>query len=365
MQKSIPYYLFRGGSSKGFFFNATDLPTDETERNHLILSALEGVGIGDPRQIDGLGGGTSLTSKVAIISLSENENADLDYYFLQIMIGKGMVSDTQTCGNILSAVVPFAIETGLIKAIFPSTTAKVNIVNTGGICEVIVQTPNGQVQYDGDAKIDGVLGTAAPIICNYLDTEGATCGALLPTKKTIDIIDNQQVTCIDNGMPIVLMKAIDFGITGYESKANLDANEPLKQRLESIRIQAGHLMNLGDVTHQSIPKMCLVSPATQGGIVNTRMFIPHVCHDAIGVLAAVSVATACVLPGTVFDFQAISSKTQQFSIEHPTGEMTVTLDYFFYKNELIIEKSGLLRTARLISKGEVFLPFIIFLNSLM
>ncbi len=356
MQTNIPFYQFRGGSSKGIFFKKEDLPSDEIQRNQLILSALEGVGIGDARQIDGLGGGTSLTSKVAIISLSTTENADLDYYFLQVMIGKGTVSATQTCGNILAAVVPFAIETGLIKATSPTTTAKVNIVNTGGICEVIVQTPNGRVAYAGDAKIDGVLGTAAPIFCNYLDTAGATCGALLPTKNTIDIIDNQSVTCIDNGMPVVLMKASDVGITGYETKADLDTNEALKQRLERLRIQAGHQMNLGDVTNQSIPKICLISPALQGGTVHTRMFIPHVCHDAIGVLAAVSVATACLLPNTIFDFQAILSDSTVFSIEHPTGEMTVRIDYFFDKKELKINKAGLLRTARWISRGEVFLP---------
>jgi 4-oxalomesaconate tautomerase len=363
MQKKIPYHQFRGGSSKGIYFKAEDLPTDKNERNTLILSAMEGVGIGDIRQLDGLGGGTSLTSKVAIVSLSTNKNADLEYYFLQIMIGKGTVSTTQTCGNILAGVLPFAIETGMIKATSPTTTAKINIVNTGGICEVVVQTPNGQVEYSGDAKIDGVVGTAAPIICNYLDTAGATCGALFPTQNTIDTIDNQQVTCIDNGMPIVVMRANDFGISGNETKVELDANTTLKQRLESIRLQAGHLMNLGDVSQQSIPKMCLISPTTQGGLVNTRMFIPHVCHDAIGVLAAVSVATACILPKTIFDFGVEkldfdNSKIQEktFSIEHPTGELSVNLTYFYENDVLKIEKSGVLRTARLISRGEVFLP---------
>jgi 4-oxalomesaconate tautomerase len=316
---------------------------------------MEGLGIGDARQLDGLGGGTSLTSKVAIVSLSANENAHLDYYFIQIMIGKGAVSSTQTCGNILAGVLPFAIETGMIKATLPTTSARINIVNTGGICEVVVQTPNGKIEYAGDAKIDGVFGTASPIICNYIDTAGATCGALFPTQNKIDIIDNQKVTCIDNGMPIVAMRASDFDISGNETKAVLDANATLKQRLESIRLQAGYLMNLGDVSQQAIPKMCLISPATQGGLVNTRMFIPHVCHDAIGVLAAVSVATACIFNDTITsDFVVINPNETAFSIEHPTGEMTVNLSFFYENDVLKIEKSGVLRTARLISKGEVF-----------
>ena len=243
MQKAIPYMHFRGGSSKALFFNAKDLPTDETLRNKYILAAMEGSDLGDPRQIDGLGGGSSLSSKVAIVSISDfrfqiSENTEgvseirnpkseipvLDYYFIQVMIGKGKVSATQTCGNILAGVLPFAIESGMIKATHPVTKAVINIVNTGGLCEVLVETPNGQVNYAGNAKVDGILGTAAPIICNYLDTEGATCGALLPTGNSIDIVDGKEMTCIDNGMPVVILRAKDFGITGYERKEELDDN---------------------------------------------------------------------------------------------------------------------------------------------
>jgi 4-oxalomesaconate tautomerase len=357
--KSIPYMHIRGGSSKALYFNAKDLPTDENLRNKYILAAMEGSDLGDPRQIDGLGGGSSLSSKVAIVSRSHTEGVDLDYYFVQVMIGKGKVSTTQTCGNILAGVLPFAIESGMIEATQPTTRAKINIVNTGGVCEVIVETPNGQVNYAGNAKVDGVLGTAAPIICNYLDTEGATCGALFPTGNTIDIIEGKEMTCIDNGMPVVLLRATDFGITGYETKEDLDNNDSLKKEIENIRLQAGHKMNLGDVKDQSIPKMCLISaPHTEGGIINTRMFIPHVCHDAIGVLAAVSVATACVFPDTITkNIASIPNPLPtSLSIEHPTGEMTVTLETVVLEDTIKIKKSGIMRTARLLSKGQVFIP---------
>ena len=376
MQTPIPYMHFRGGSSKGLFFNAKDLPTDETERNKTLLAAIEGSDLGDLRQIDGLGGGSSLSSKIAIISPSSviargceerskaTEGVDLDYFFVQIMIGKGKVSTTQTCGNILAAVLPFAIESGIIAATMPTTSAKIRIVNTGGVCEVIVETPNGQVNYAGNAKVDGVLGTAAPIVCNYLDTEGATCGALLPTGNAIDTVDGIEMTCIDNGMPVVILRATDCDITGYETKNALDDNAVLKQKLEAIRLKMGHKMGLGDVKDQSIPKMCLISPPQyEGGLVNTRMFIPHVCHDAIGVLAAVSVATACLLPNSVAKGTAILTCPEtigrggnSFSVEHPTGEFTVQLDSHFENGHLKIEKSGVMRTARLLSKGVVFIP---------
>ena len=358
MQKSLPYWQFRGGSSKGIYFDAKDLPTDATERDKFILSVMEGVGIGDARQIDGLGGANSLTSKVAIVSKSKSPDADLDYFFIQVMIGKGKVSTTQTCGNILAGVLPFAIESGMIKAKSQTTRARINIVNTGGICEVDVQTPNEKVQYSGDAKIDGVLGTAAPIICNYLDTEGATCGALFPTGNKIDVFEGIGMTCIDNGMPLIIMRASDFGLIGNETKTELDDNEVLKKYIEHIRINMGHKMNLGDVTTQSIPKMCFISAPQNGGIINTRMFIPHVCHEAIGVLAAVSVATACVLPNTIAqNLVILNEKVSNFSIEHPTGELTVNFEFQKAPNdEAKILKSGVMRTARLISKGEVFLP---------
>jgi 4-oxalomesaconate tautomerase len=359
MQTAIPYMHIRGGSSKGLYFNAKDLPTSETARNKILLAAIEGSDAGDARQIDGLGGGSSLSSKIAIVSPSDTEGVDLDYFFVQIMVGKGKVSTTQTCGNILAGVLPFAIESGMIPANHPTTSAKISIVNTGGICEVVVETPNFHVNYAGNTKIDGVVGTSAPIVCNYLDTEGSTCGSLLPTGNAIDIMGGKEVTCIDNGMPLVVLRASDFNISGYETKEELDANDDLKAQIEHIRLQAGVKMNLGNVEHQSIPKMCLVSPpSVKGPLINTRMFIPHVCHDAIGVLAAVSVATACLLPNTVTKglAQLPAELRGGYSVEHPSGEFTVNLESSFQNGRLTILKSGVIRTARLLSKGVVFIP---------
>jgi 4-oxalomesaconate tautomerase len=358
MQKSIPFMLFRGGSSKALFFHLADLPADETTRDKYILAAMEGVGQGDLRQIDGMGGATSLTSKVAIVSLSKEKDADLDYLFLQVVIGKGKISTTQTCGNILAAVVPFAIESGLIKAKYPSTTATVNILNTGGHCEVTVETPNGIVNYNGQTKVDGVPGTSAPIHCNYLGLEGATCGSLFPTGNLLDLVDGISVTCIDNGMPQILIRARDLLISGNESPVELNSNEELKRKLEHIRLQMGPKMNLGDVTNQTIPKMCMLSDPLNGGAINTRTFIPHVCHEAIGVLSAVSTATACLIEGTVANKLASfpSSHKAGLSIEHPSGEFTVQIVTEKIEGKLSIKKSIVLRTARLISMGEVYIP---------
>jgi 4-oxalomesaconate tautomerase len=358
MQTSIPFMLFRGGSSKGLFFHAKDLPTDESERNKFVLAAMEGVGHGDLRQIDGMGGATSLTSKVAIVSPSKEKNADLDYLFLQVVIGKGQISTTQTCGNILAAVVPFAIESGLIKATHPVTTATINMVNTGGLCEVTIETPNGIVNYTGQTKVDGVPGTSAPILCNYLGTEGATCGSLFPTGNVVDQVDGISVTCIDNGMPEIIIRATDLNISGYELPVELNANLELKKKLEHIRLQMGPRMNLGDVINKTIPKMCLVSAPLNGGALNTRTFIPHVCHEAIGVLGAVSTATACIIDGTIANqlTSTHSNRAESLSIEHPSGEFTVQLETENINGKLSIKKSIVIRTARLISKGEVYIP---------
>lgn len=356
MPLAIPYMHFRGGSSKGLFFLKKDLPEDETLRNQYLISAIEGTTLGDSRQIDGLGGGSSLSSKIAIVSPSTIPEADLDYFFVQVQMGKGKVSTLQTCGNMLAGVLPFAIESGIIKASTPTTSARINMVNTGGICEVLVQTPEYQVQYEGSTKIDGVVGTSAPIICNYLDTIGATCGALLPTGNSIDVFHDIEATCIDNGMPVVIMRASDFGLSGYENILELEENSALKQKIEAIRLIAGQKMQLGDVSQQTIPKMCLIAAPIQGGVVHTRMFIPHVVHEAIGVLAAVSVATACILPDSITTKIAnFSADSALFSIEHPSGEFTVNLDYLIKNQEVIIQSSGVVRTARLISKGEVYI----------
>ena len=357
-QRAIAFQYFRGGSSKGLFFDANDLPADPALRDRVVMAAMEGETGGDARQIDGLGGGASLSSKAAVVSLSSGPGADLDYWFIQVVPGAGRVSAAQSCGNMLAAVLPFAIETGMFPADDPLTSARIHLLNTGGICEVTVRTPGRRVEYAGDARVDGVPGTAAPVVCQYLDTEGATCGALLPTGLPSEELAGIRVTCIDNGMPLVIMRAADLGITGYEPPAVLDANTLLKKHLEEIRLMAGTRMRLGDVTNQTIPKMCLLSAPLPGETVHTRMFLPHVCHQAIGVLAAVSVATACLLPGSVAEGLAVTPGgiSGDYVIGHPSGSLVVQLEADLTSEGLRISRSGVIRTARLISAGRVMIP---------
>lgn len=354
MQRAIPCALMRGGSSKGLYFLKSDLPSDEDVRDAVLVAAMGS----DSRQIDGVGGAHPLTSKVAIVSPSDSPGADIDYLFVQVVVGEGRVDTTPNCGNMLAGVAPFAIERGLVAATNDVTRVRVRMLNSDNLCELTVQTPSGAVTYDGDAKIDGVPGTAAPIICDYLDVAGSACGSLLPTGNVKDVFDGVDVTCIDNGMPVVVLRAKDLGITGYERREGLDANKALKAKLESIRLQAGPAMNLGDVAKKVVPKMSLISPAQSGGNINTRTFIPHDCHAAIGVLGAVSVATACILPGSIADGMAIvpSGPTKLLSVEHPSGEFSVTLEVGGTPDQPVVERAGLLRTARLIMRGEVYVP---------
>jgi len=355
MQRAIPYMQLRGGSSKGLYFNANDLPPGQEQRDQVLMAAMCGVGPGDPRQIDGLGGGNPLTSKAAIVSPSSRPDADIEFEFVQVVIGG--TDRSQNCGNILAGVVPFAIEAGMLPADDGETVARVYMSNSGAVCEVIVQTPGRQVEYAGEARVDGVPGTAAPVICNYGNIAGSACGALLPTGNLIDCVDGVEVTCIDNGMPVVLLRAADVGLNGYEIPDELNRNDALKERLESIRLQIGPKMNLGNVLHKVVPKITLLAAPIQGGLAHTRTFIPHVCHAAIGVLGAVSVATGCIIPGTVAQGLAEArSDTHTFSIEHPSGEFSVLLEIDDSGPRPSINKAGVLRTARLLSRGVVFLP---------
>ncbi|MEX2354084.1 MAG: PrpF domain-containing protein, partial [Gammaproteobacteria bacterium] len=268
------------------------------------------------------------------------------------------VDVTPNCGNILAGVGPFAIETGMVKARQDKTVVRIYMENSGNRCELEVQTPGGQVEYQGDARIDGVPGTAAPVLCNYRDLAGSACGALLPTGNIIDIVDDVEVTCVDNGMPVVVLRARDFGISGYESSDELNANADLKQKLESIRLKLGPIMNLGDVKDKVVPKMSLIAPPRQGGHVATRTFIPHVCHSSIGVLGAVSVATACIMPDSVAEGIAVipEGKIKNISVEHPSGEFSISLDVGGTSKSPEVLKAGLLRTARLLSKGVAYIP---------
>ena len=353
-QIAIPYMAFRGGSSKGLYFLATDLPGDVAQRDQMLLDAVGR----DERQIDGLGGADPLTSKVAIVGTSSRPDADIDFLFVQIVVGQNRVDTTPNCGNILVGVGPFAVESGLIEAGDDVTRLTVHMVNSGKLSELELQTPGGEMEYEGDAVIDGVPGSAAPVRCSYLDLAGSICGELLPTGAPLDRVDGVALTCIDNGMPVVVMRAEEFGIGGYESPTELDANEVLGQRLESIRLQIGPKMNLGDVANKAVPKMCLVSPSLNGGLINTRTFIPHKCHAAIGVLGAVSVATACILPGAVTEGMVTLTpgRVKNLSVEHPSGEFLVSLQVDESGEIPVIEKAGLLRTARLLSRGVLYVP---------
>jgi len=354
----------RGGTSRGPFFNEADLPVEVAARDRLLLTVM---GSPDKRQIDGLGGAHPLTSKVGIVRRGTHPGVDLEFLFAQLQPDKDTVDTTPNCGNMLAAVVPFALETGMVQPQGDTSTFRVLTLNTDMQCAITVQTPGGHVEYEGDARIDGVPGTSAPITIDFLDTAGSVCAALLPTGRVRDLIHVERqddapafdidVTCIDNGMPLVIFRASDVGRTGYESAAELNADAELKARIERLRIACGHAMGLGDVTARSYPKMTLIAPPRAGGSICTRSFIPHVCHDAIGVLAAVTVGTACVLEGSVAHDVALlpSGRVKKVSVEHPTGEFSVELEVDA-ANPQHVTRAALLRTARLIMRGEVMVP---------
>ena len=341
----------RGGTSKGGYFLADDLPADTADRDAVLLRVL---GSPDIRQIDGMGGADPLTSKVALVKKSERNGVDVDYLFLQVFVDRPIVTDAQNCGNILAGVGPFAIERGLVAAQDIETPVAIYMENTGQVAVARVTTPGGTVSYAGEAKIDGVPGGSAPVPITFKDTAGSSCGALLPTGNVADIIEGVTVTMIDNGMPCVVIRAKDMGIVGDETPETLDANGTVRERLEAIRLASGPLMNLGDVSEKSVPKMTMVSAARSGGAIATRTFIPHRCHKTIGVLGAVSIATACLIKGTPAHDLANrgNGAKRSLSIEHPTGEMTVvaTLD-----EEGAVCEAAILRTARKLMDGEVFL----------
>lgn len=353
-QRSVHASLMRGGTSKGLVVRGDELPSDTGERDSLLLALM---GSPDPREIDGLGGGHPLTSKVAVVTPSRREDADVDYLFLQVWPDRPEVSDSQNCGNMLAAVAPFAIDEGLVPASSPTTDVRIWMTNTDTLAVATVQTPGGRVDYAGEARIDGVPGTHAPVTTAFADIAGSTCGALLPTGNVVDVIDGIRVTCIDNGMPVVCLLAADVGLTGAETPAQIEADAEVKARIESIRLAAGPLMNLGDVSNTTVPKMSLLSSPAHGGAVSTRTLIPHRVHEAIGVLGAVSVATACLLPGSIAAEVAavdIRDGLVDVEVEHPTGFFTVTLDLDTSTEPVTVRSAALLRTARLLMRGEAF-----------
>jgi 4-oxalomesaconate tautomerase len=338
--------LMRGGTSKGAYFLAGDLPADPAARDELLLRIM---GSPDPRQIDGIGGAHPLTSKIAIVSTSDS--ADVDYLFLQVGVEHATVSDRQNCGNLLAGVGPFAVERGLVRAGDDRTSVRIRMVNSDSVAVATFSTPGGLVRYGGDTEITGVPGTAAPITLHFAGTEGSACGALLPTGSRRDVVDGVEVTCVDNGMPVVVLAAAALGITGYEPVRRLAEDERLRERLRSLQLAAGRLMGLGDVSDAPVPKITLVAPAAAGGTLCTRTFIPVRPHDSIGVLGAVSVATAALLPGTTA--HDLARPGAPLRIEHPAGHLDVTVEVEDGTPPRVV-RSGVIRTARKLFDGMVF-----------
>lgn len=344
----------RGGTSKGTYFLASDLPADEKLREKVLLAVM---GSPDPRQIDGVGGAHPLTSKVAVIKPSERPGIDLDYLFIQVVVDEANTSTKQNCGNILAAVAAFGIEKGLVQAQDGETTVSVFMENTDSIANLTVQTPGRRVNYHGNTAIDGVPGTHAPVMIEFVGVAGSSCGALLPTGNASDVIEDVPCTLIDNGMPVVVMAAESFGISGHESIEEMEANEGLKKKVEAIRLKAGPMMNLGDVKDKTVPKMALVSKSLNGHMIDTRCFIPHRVHDSIGVLAAVSVATAGAIAGsTAAPLSKVPAGNPQVcDVEHPTGIFTVAIDKSA-GDDAESMKVSVVRTARLLFDGNVYIP---------
>ncbi|HWL59465.1 MAG TPA: 4-oxalomesaconate tautomerase [Microbacteriaceae bacterium] len=352
--EGIPAMLMRGGTSKGAFFLAEDLPAERAERDRLLLEIM---GSPDPTQIDGVGGAHPLRSKVAVVSRSAETGIDLDYLFLQVSVDEPLVADSQTCGNIIAGVGPFALERGLIQPGDPRTSVTIRLVNTGDLAVETFATPGGRVEYAGDTAIDGVPGTAAPI--EIAMGGAAPTKPVLPTGRLIDVIDGHEVTLVDNGMPVVLLRAEDFGVAGDEKPADLEAREELRAALESIRLRAGELFGLGNVTEQTVPKLSLLSPPREGGAVATRTFIPHRVHTSIGVLMAASVAAGISIPGTVADGVAVVGEDEcgaggALVIEHPSGSLTSTVRVARAEDGRWLGSSITIRTARKLFDGRVF-----------
>jgi len=344
--------LMRGGTSKGLYFLASELPADQAERDAALLAIM---GSGHPMQVDGVGGAHPLASKVAVVSPSRRDDADIDYLFLQLGVAEATITDQQNCGNILAGVGPFAAERGLISAGSPATTTRIHMVNSGSVVTATFATPAGVPQYAGGTAIAGVPGRAAPVLLRFADTAGSATGSLLPTGNVSDVIDGIEVTCVDNGMPVVVARASDLGITGYERHQDLAGNAELAGRVQALRLAAGKLMGLGDVAGLSVPKTTLVSPPRDGGTVCTRTFIPVHPHHAIGVLGAVSVATALLLPGAAGAAHARpAAPGHRFDIEHPDGHLEVDVDVDVTARPPQVRSAGVIRTARKLFDGTVF-----------
>ena len=354
-QTAIPYHFLRGGTSRGPYFNRADLPEDRDTLAEVLLAVL---GSGHPLNIDGIGGGAAVTTKVAMLSCSADPDADVDYFFAQVSVEDRTVDFKPTCGNILSGVGPAALEMGLVAATGDTTRIRVLSVNTGARIEAVVETPGGKVRYDGSAAIDGVPGTAAPIYLHFMDVVGSSTGALLPTGSVRDVIDGVEVTCMDVAMPMVIARAADFGLTGHETVAELDANRDFYARMEPTRIEAGKRMGMGDVSGSVTPKFGLLAEPRAGGTIAARYFMPKSCHPTMAVTGSQCLASCVLTPGTVAEdlFRPPEGVPALVVIEHPSGTIDVTVDYENRLEGFQLRSAGLLRTARLLASGEVFVP---------
>ena len=355
MQTRIPCVIMRGGTSRGPFFLLSDLPADAKTRDEVLLSAM-----GSPHdyQVDGIGGARSLTSKVAMISRSKQPGADVDYLFAQVLIDQPLVDTKPNCGNMLIAVGPFAIDAGLVPAKDPETVVRIYNVNTKTLVEAIVQTPGGKVTYAGDAAIDGVPGTAAPVGINFKGGIGSVTGKLLPTGKPLDVIDGIDVSCVDVAMPTIFMRAEQLGKTGHETPEELDADKALFERMEAIRRKAGVLMGMGDVSQGVVPKISLLSKPANGGTIASRYFVPDACHKAHAVTGTVCVAAACSIPGTVASTLVTLPSAPQgvIKLEHPSGIIAIDFDADFTNGKQELRRAALIRTARRIFEGNILVP---------
>ena len=355
MQTRIPCVIMRGGTSRGPYFLTSDLPADAKTRDEVLLAVM-----GSPHeyQVDGIGGANPLTSKVAMIGNSSRPDADVDYLFAQVIIDEKIVDTKPNCGNMLVGVGPFAVEAGLVPAKNGETAVRIFNVNTQALVEAIVQTPGGKVIYDGDASIDGVPGTAAPVGINFKSAIGSITGKLLPTGRALNVIDGVDVSCVDVAMPMILMRAGQFGKSGNETAAELDADKELFKRMEAIRRKAGELMGMGDVSKMVVPKIGLLSKPHQGGTISSRYFVPHSCHKAHAVTGTVCVASACAIPGTVASqLVALPPPPQgMIRIEHPSGMIAIDFDADFTGGRQILRRAALVRTARRIFDGHVHVP---------
>lgn len=354
-QTAIPFHFLRGGTSRGPYFRRDDLPDDRETLARVLVAA---VGSGHKLNIDGIGGGAAVTTKVAMLSCSASPGCDIDYFFAQVSVEDGLVDFKPTCGNILSGVGPAALEMGLIAPQGDVTRIRIRSVNTEARVEAVVQTPGGQVTYEGTATIDGVPGTAAPIYLNFMDVVGSVTGSLLPTGALRDEIDGIAVTCMDVAMPIAIARAADFGLTGYETVEELDANRDFYARMEPIRQEAGRRMGMGDVSKSVTPKFALLAPPRDGGTIAARYFMPWNCHPTMAVTGSQCLASCVLTPGTVAEglFTRPEGTPALVLIEHPGGVIDVTVDYENGPDGFALKSAGLLRTARLLARGEVMVP---------